>query len=151
MIIYKAIKKEFKPILIFITIITILYFVPFEYLIGWTKFKFNESERIELVRNLKNGIYDSLIGSQEYPQYGIWIENHDPRFQVFKDSTLQMLFLWQGYIGDHEEFCGQLYISDTKQIDDNRVGDFLGREYRKKHLGNNWYWVDCYVIRKPGP
>jgi hypothetical protein len=62
-----------------------------------------------------------------------------------------MLFLWQGYIRTQEEYCGQLYLSDDKQIDNNKVSEFLGREYRLKYLGNNWYWVDCYIDRTPNP
>jgi hypothetical protein len=91
------------------------------------------------------------LGKQEYPQYGTWIENRKPRFKIYKDSTLKMLFLWQGYIRTHEEYCGLLYLSDTKQIENNKVYDFLGRDFRKKHLGENWYWVDCFVDRTPGP
>lgn len=149
--IIKATRRDFKPFLIFIFIISTLYFVSFEYLIGWTQFKFNDSERNGLVSNLKNGIYDSVLDKQEYPQYGAWIESHNPRFKIYKDSTLQMLFRWQGHIRTQEEYCGQLYLSDVKQIDNIRVGEFLGREYRKKYLGNNWYWVDCFVDRTPGP
>jgi len=149
--IIKAAKKQFKPLCIFIFIITTLHFKPFEYIIGWTQFKFNNNDREKITANLKNGIYNDIPIKQPYPQYGIWIEDHNPRFQIFKDSTLQMVFLWQGHIRTHEEYCGVLYISDIKQIDSNVVNDFLGREFHKKYLGDNWYYVDCYINRTPFP
>ena len=148
--IIKATKKDFKPLLIYVFIIATLYFISFEYLVGWTNFKFNNSDRNEIVANLKNGIYKDLLFKEQYPQYGAWIENHKPRFKIFKDTTLQMVFIWQGNIRTQEEYCGQFYISDKKQIDDKRIYEFLGREFRKKYLGDNWYWIDCYIDRTPG-
>ena len=149
--IIKAIRKEFKPLLSLLIVISTIYFVPFEFLVGWTQFKSNTKERDELVNSLKNGTYDSEFQNPEYRQYGAWIENHKPRYKVYKDDNIQMIFCWQGHIRTHEEYCGQLYLSDIKQIENVIVGEFLGREYRKKYLGNNWFWVDCFIERTPGP
>ncbi len=147
----QAIKKKFKSIIIFVVIVALFLFFPFEYLIGWTQFQFNNGSRKEKVTSLKKGSYDSILSKLDYPKYGAWIENQNPRFKIFKDSSLQLVFIWQGYIRTHEEYCGMLYISDNSQISDKRIYDFLGREFRKTSLGSNWYWVDCFIDRTPAP
>jgi hypothetical protein len=57
--IIKLTRIDFKPFLILILIFGTLIFIPFEYLIGWTKFNFNRNERNELVNKLKDGTFEA--------------------------------------------------------------------------------------------
>ena len=135
----------------FILIVTIFLIFPFEYSIGWAQFQFSKSSREEKVAKLKQGSYDSVLLKLDYPQYGTWIAQGNQRFKIFKDSSLQLVFFWQGNIRSYEEYCGILYVSDNSKITDKRVYEFLGREFRKKSIGINWYWVDCFIDRTPAP
>lgn len=151
MTVSKAIFKEFKPLLMFTAIFVILYCVPYEFINGWIQFKFNSNNRMELVSKLKTGAFDSLLSKRTFLDQGGRFDSYNPRYRVFKDNTLQMIFLWQGNIRNEEEYCGQLYVSDTNQIDSRRVAELFGSDFHKKYLGDNWYWVDSNIDRTPAP
>jgi hypothetical protein len=44
-----------------------------------------------------------------------------------------------------KNIAGHLNMSDKSRIQNKIAYQFLGREFHKKYLRDNWYWVDCYV------
>lgn len=148
-VVFKGIKKNWKRLLIFAGILLIACCFPFEYSFGWTLHQADRAHRNELITGLKTGAYDSLILKNEHSQYGTWI-NTTPRIKIFKDPSLQMIFISHGDISSYD-YYGTLFISDTSKMNDKRVGDFIYSEYNKKYLGGNWYLIECYTDTKPAP
>ena len=147
--IFKGIKKNLKGLIIFAATLLIIFLFPFEYVFGWTLHQFNRADRNELLTNLKIGKYDSIIQKNTYPQYGTWI-NTNPRIKIFKDASLQMIFISHGDISSYD-YYGTLFISDPSKMNDKRVWNFIYSEYNKKYLGNSWYLIECYTDTTPGP
>jgi hypothetical protein len=147
--IYKGLKRNLKGFLIFIAILLTVFFFPFEYIFGWTIHQFNHDYRKEIINNLDSGKYDSLIIKNEYPQYGTWIKSN-PRVKIFKDNSLQMIFITHGNIASYD-YYGTLFISDASKIQDKRVYNFLYNEFNKRRLSNNWFLIECYTDVTPGP
>jgi hypothetical protein len=150
-LIAKAIKKHFFPLLIFFAMIILIWFIiPFEYINGWIQYKLDIRERNYIINDLNSGKYDSIIAKNSRRKYPTWIVNDNMRFKLFKDTSLQMIFIWQGNIRTFEgDYCGSLYISDTSKNTDERVNDFIQKDIHKKYLGDNWYWIDYYEDIQP--
>jgi hypothetical protein len=147
--IFKGIKKNLKGFFILIATLLILYFFPFEYVFGWAFHQFNRADRNVLVGNLNSGKYDSLISNDKSFIYGTWVTK-EPRIKVFKDSSLQMIFITQGDISSYE-YYGTLFVSDITKTNNRNLSQFLHGEFNKWSLGNNWYLVECYVDTTPAP
>jgi hypothetical protein len=71
--IYRALKKNIKPIFIFVGILLIVYFFPFEYVLGWIRYQLNSERRYELVNSLRSGKYDPLISKGRYYPNTAWV------------------------------------------------------------------------------
>jgi hypothetical protein len=145
----KGIKKNLKGLFILIATLLIIFFFPFEYIFGWALHQFNKSDRKSIVANLSLGKYDSLISKSDTSYYGAWI-NTKPRIKVFKDTSIQLVFITKGDISSYE-YYGTLFVSDISKTNDRILSKFLNGEFNKWSLGNNWYLVECYIDTTPGP
>lgn len=111
-------------------------------------YKFNSKEDNELVNNLQAGKYQNLIMSNQYRENCTWISKK-PNIKVFKDSSLQIIFITRGEIFSYD-YYGSLFISDTSKFNDKRSLHFISGQFHQFPLGSNWFVIECYTEITPG-
>jgi hypothetical protein len=148
----EMLKKRFTPLLILLLFVAIAIFIPFEYIYGVIDYKIQKKARSLVVEKLNSGEYDSLLKSVKYPENGVKIDNTEGHvINLYSDSRLQLIFFFQTYNREKQNYCGILYISNEGFLKDRTVQSFLYREVDYKKLDNNWYWIKTYEDIGPGP
>jgi hypothetical protein len=137
-------NKNWKPIIIQIITILLLFFIPFNQIILDTDFKINKSEREEVVKMIKNGELKPNVS------YNLSIIKLPKRYQHLSNGGGEIIveksgdnynILFFTYRGVLDNFSGFVYTSS----DHKPAKTVFGSDAKEiEKINKNWYFLGSY-------
>jgi hypothetical protein len=141
--IFPFLKRTYAQLLLLAICLAAALLLPYSYLYGLIDFKQHRESHERVVHDFYHGGFDSLLTSDAYRSNGVRLSSRkDHTIDIYADSSLRMVFFFNPI--RNQNFCGDLFISNSQYITDKRVYYFLRHPFHYTKLNDNWYWIETY-------
>ena len=136
--------KAFRPIIIQLVAVSIVFAVPFTQIMINLDFKFNLNDRNKVVAMVQSGTLTPNVSHNEklifLPKQYRHLSKGGGEILVAEKGKENHIFFFT-FRGILENYSGYMYRFDDSFPNN---GDFNSEFYQKERLAPNWYWVSAH-------